>query len=341
MTTAQLDFELPPELNASMPPERRGIRRDQVRMMVLDRISGRRIHDSFFRLGNYLKPGDLIVLNSSRTVPALLKGTWKRGKALMDTDVEVRLARRKDDSTWEALVAAAGASVGDTLQFSPGLSGVITGEKASSPIKSILFSQAGTELYNIFYDIGEPITYEYIEKPWKLDYYQTVFASSPGSVEMPSAGRAFSWELLFQLQNMGVSIAFIQLHTGLSYLGEDFDFHPEEHEETYHVPGEVMQKISSTKAAGGRIIAAGTTVVRAIETVGEGGKLSGSTNLYVSRDTRLNITDGILTGFHEPKASHLDMLTAFVSEHHLLCAYQEAVKSRYLWHEFGDMNLIL
>ncbi|WP_053363630.1 S-adenosylmethionine:tRNA ribosyltransferase-isomerase [Bacillus sp. FJAT-27251] len=341
MKTAQLDFDLPQELNASIPPERRGIRRDHVRMMVLDRKTGERVHDTFFQIGNYLKTADLIILNSSRTIPALLKGIWKRGTTLMDTEVEVRLASRKDDSTWEALVAAAGASVGDTLQFPAGLSGVITGEKASSPLKTILFSRAGTELYNILYDIGEPITYEYIEKPLKLDYYQTVFASSPGSVEMPSAGRAFSWELLFQLQNMGVSIAFIQLHTGLSYLGEDFDFHPGDHGETYHVPEKVMQKISSTKAAGGRIIAAGTTVVRALETAAAGEKLSGSTNLYINRETRLKMVDGILTGFHEPKASHLDMLTAFVSDHHLLCAYQEAVISGYLWHEFGDMNLIL
>jgi S-adenosylmethionine:tRNA ribosyltransferase-isomerase len=341
MTTAQLDFELPPELNASMPPERRGIRRDHVRMMVLDRRTGARIHDSFFHLEKYLKPGDHIVLNSSRTVPALLQGIWKRGKTVIDNAVEVRLARRKDDCSWEALVVAAGANVGDILEFSPELSAVITGEKASSPLKTILFSKAGADLNDILYVIGEPITYEYIEEAWKLDYYQTVFASHPGSVEMPSAGRAFSWEMLFHLQQKGVSIDFIQLHTGLSYLGEGFELHPEDHPETYHVSEEVMHKITNTKAAGGRIIAAGTTVVRALETAAAGGKLSGFTNLYINKDYNVKLVDGILTGFHEPKASHLDMLSAFVSEDRLLRSYQEAVKSRYLWHEFGDMNLIL
>jgi S-adenosylmethionine:tRNA ribosyltransferase-isomerase len=341
MTTAQLDFELPPELNASKPPERRGIRRDHVRMMVLDRRTGVKNHDTFFQLEKYLKPGDHIVLNSSRTVPALLKGIWKRGKAVMDTGVEVRLARRKEAGSWEALVVGAGVCVGDTLEFSPELSAIITGEKASSPLKIILFSKAGAQLTNLLYTIGEPITYEYIEEPWKLDYYQTVFASHPGSVEMPSAGRAFSWELLFHLQQRGVSIDYIQLHTGLSYLGEGYELHPEDHAETYHVSKEVMHKITGTKAAGGRIIAAGTTVVRALETAAAAGRLTGSTNLYINRDYNLKLVDGILTGFHEPKASHLDMLSAFVSQDHLLCAYQEAVKSGYLWHEFGDMNLIL
>jgi S-adenosylmethionine:tRNA ribosyltransferase-isomerase len=190
------------------------------------------------------------------------------------------------------------------------------------------------------------VRYEYIQQPWNLDYYQTVFATIPGSVEMPSAGRAFSWELLFRLQKKGVKIAYITLHTGLSYLLDD-KWHkgPDKNFENYKVPEETVEMIRETKEQGGRVVAVGTTVVRALETAAmETGELQASegwTNLYIQHDTKLHVCDGLITGMHEPEASHLQLLSAFVNSDQLHTAYKEAIHYQYLWHEFGDMNLIL
>lgn len=342
MAVKSLDFYLPDELNASHPPEKRGLRRDHVRMMVLDRTTGEIHHDRFNHLMNYLQPGDLVILNNSRTIPAVLKGKWIRNNEKMAPQVEVRLARRRSEDTWDALIVAAPVKIGDTLHFSPELSATVVENKDNSPLMTIQFTKKGTDLFNIIYFLGEPIRYEYITQSWALDYYQTVFASHPGSVEMPSAGRAFSWELLFTLMQEGVQIDYIQLHTGLSYLLDDeFEPSPEDNVEEYHISERTMQKILETKASGKRVIAVGTTVVRALESAAQNSTLSGVTNLYIHPHYPLKIVDGMITGFHEPKASHLDMLSAFVSEQHLRKAYDEAIKCGYLWHEFGDMNVIL
>lgn len=196
------------------------------------------------------------------------------------------------------------------------------------------------------YEFGEPIRYEYITHPWELDYYQTVYASMPGSVEMPSAGRAFSWELLFKLQRHGIRIAYVQLHTGLSYLPELFGHpSPTDNYEQFDVPDETAEAVKQAKEAGGRIVAVGTTVVRALESAalanGKLGALSGWTNLMIDSSVPLRVVDGLITGFHEPEASHLDLLSAFIDPALLHSAYQEAIGQGYLWHEFGDMNLII
>jgi S-adenosylmethionine:tRNA ribosyltransferase-isomerase len=342
MTATAFDFYLPSELNASHPPERRGIRRDHVRMMVLDKKTGDVSHDKFFRLAEYLKPGDLVVMNNSRTVPAILKAGLYRNAKLLEKEAEIRLARRRNEETWDVLIVTDRVKLGDILQFSSDLSAVVIDMKEGSPLKTILFSKKGTDLFNSIYALGEPVRYEYINHPWGLDYYQTVFASHPGSVEMPSAGRAFSWELLFNLQHIGIELDFIQLHTGLSYLLDDeVETSPTDNYEEYHLSEKTIEKIHKTKAAGGRVIAVGTTVVRALESAGVTGELHGVTNLYINQNFPLKMVDGIITGFHEPKASHLDMLTAFVPQDLLWNAYEEAIDLQYLWHEFGDMNLIL
>ncbi|MBB4825059.1 S-adenosylmethionine:tRNA ribosyltransferase-isomerase [Sporosarcina luteola] len=342
MAVKSLDFHLPDELNASHPPEKRGVRRDHVRMLVLNRTTGEIYHDRFHHLLDYLQPGDLVILNNSRTIPAVLQGEWLRQQIQLAAQIEVRLARRRNEDTWEALLLASPVKTGDTIHFSAELSATVIERKDNSPLTTIQFSKKGTDLFQELYSLGEPIRYEYIHEPWTLDYYQTVFGSHPGSVEMPSAGRAFSWELLFSLMQAGVQIEYIQLHTGLSYLLDDeYEHSPEENEEEYHISERTMQKLHETKSAGKKVIAVGTTVVRALESAVLHNELSGRTNLYINRHYPLKIVDGMLTGLHEPKASHLEMLSAFVSVQHLYAAYTEAIKSRYLWHEFGDMNLIL
>ncbi|WP_226647342.1 S-adenosylmethionine:tRNA ribosyltransferase-isomerase [Mesobacillus subterraneus] len=340
METGVMDFHLPENLNASLPPEKRGLRRDQVRLMILNRKTGEMKHDHFCNLPHYLQPGDVIILNNSRTIPASLHGSWLRRGVHISPRVEIRLARRIFDDTWEALIIANPVKVGDVLRFSEKLTATVIAEKETSPLKTVKFNKNGSELLDLIYVLGSPIRYEYIEQPWDLNYYQNVFATHPGSVEMPSAGRAFSWELLFELKKKGIQIDFIQLHTGLSYLMENH-VDPKENPEEYHISHHTMEKILKAHSSGKRVIAVGTTVVRALESAANNGELSGTTNLYINQQTPLKIVDGIITGLHEPKASHLDMLTAFLPENHLLHAYHQAIHEGYLWHEFGDMNLII
>ncbi|TCP70686.1 S-adenosylmethionine:tRNA ribosyltransferase-isomerase [Baia soyae] len=343
--TAPLSFYLPDSLHASLPPERRGIRRDHVKCMVLNRQTGETTHTQFQHIDSYLEKDDLLVLNASRTIPAVFQVDWKRNGTLLQTQVEIRLARRIDSTNWEALIVAAGVNLGDEFIFSSYLQAQVISLSEAS-IVTLQFSQSGNHLLESFYALGEPIRYEYIDHPWDLDYYQTVYGTVPGSVEMPSAGRAFSWELLLKLQKKGVRIAYIQLHTGLSYLLDDQAYlDPKKHAEEYLVPVSTVQEIKKAKKHGKRVIAVGTTIVRALETSIDGdGELipqTGWTSLHITANTKLLVVDGLITGFHEPEASHLDLLSSLINPEHLLHAYQEAIEHQYYWHEFGDMNLIL
>ncbi|MBT2680923.1 S-adenosylmethionine:tRNA ribosyltransferase-isomerase [Bacillus sp. ISL-35] len=342
-TTADpYDFYLPDYLNASHPPERRGLRRDQVRMMVLNRETGHVSHDHFIHLENYLNPGDVLVLNNSRTIPAALKADWLRDGTVIGTGVELRLARKRDGAVWEVLSTQPYVKVGDCFKISETLEAKVIGEVFNSPLRIMQFTLQGEAFYDAIYSVGYPVRYEYIEVPWQLDYYQTVFASQPGSIEMPSAGRAFTWEMLMKLQENGVKVVYLQLHTGLGYLLDDLNPHsPEDLYEEYSISHEAMDEILKAKAGGRKIIAGGTTVVRALETAASESTLNGWTNLYVTSGYQLQLIDGIITGFHEPKASHLDMLTAFVNEEALFEAYTAAIEKQYFWHEFGDINLII
>ncbi|MEO2075525.1 MAG: S-adenosylmethionine:tRNA ribosyltransferase-isomerase [Bacillus sp. (in: firmicutes)] len=342
MFQSKVKFEIPPFLNAEMPPERRGIRRDHVKLMVLDRQTGNITHDLFFQLAHYLSKGDVLVLNSSKTVPAILKSDVYRADKKLQKEIEIRLARRINEYSWEALADFPGLKEGDLLEFSSTLQGIVSEISTKGPFIKILFSKQGASLYDEIYELGEPVRYEYINSPWGLEYYQTVFATQPGSVEMPSAGRAFSWELLFKLKKKEVQLVFIHLHTGLSYLLDDkWDHSPTENYEQYSISAEGWETILRAKVDGRRVIAVGTTVVRAMETVARNGVLSGWTNLYIKPTSKIQIANGIVTGMHEPEASHLDMLSAFIEKDLLSNAYIEALDKGYLWHEFGDMNLII
>lgn len=328
-------FILPHELHAAFPPERRGVRRDHVRMMTIDRKSGKVIHDSFNHLADYVKPGDMIVLNNSRTIPAALRAT------IHNQEIEVRLARCLSETSWEALVLFDNVEIGDCLQFSDELFAVVIDRKRDSPLLVLRFSISGLSLFQHVYSLGEPIRYEYIEESWDLHYYQNVYGTVPGSVELASAGRAFSWEMLLDLQKRGIQLSYLQLHTGLSYLNDNDQLSPKENIERYDIPQETMAAVLKTKASGGKVIAVGTTVVRALESAVSTGISSGETALYIDAAFPLEIVDGIITGFHEPEASHLDMLTAFISPEILFNAYGEAIREKYLWHEFGDINFII
>jgi S-adenosylmethionine:tRNA ribosyltransferase-isomerase len=332
-------FHIPSRLNAVTPIELQGFERDDVKLMVLDRENGECEHTRFKKLPDFLNEGDVLVFNNSRTLPASLKG--KQG----NRNVEVRLSRKIGGNRWDVLIVGDFYQTGEPIDFPEGVSGRMKGQGSERPLVQVEFSRGGSELMDFFFKYGEPIRYEYIDEPWPLDYYQNVYGSVPGSVEMASAGRAFTWRLLQALKEKGVGVVFIQLHAGLSYYGNDRWPMPQNHPEDYHVGSEAVKEILHAKDRGKRIIAVGTTVVRALETVmtqyGQLQPAEGITNVYISGDTHLQIVDGLITGLHEPEASHLDLLKAFISENKLQNAYQTALAKNYKWHEFGDMNIIL
>ncbi len=345
-------FVLPPELSAKEPPERRGIRRDQVRLLMIDRTTGRIEHTRFDKIDNYLHAGDLLVFNSSRTLPASLRGC--ECSATHGPCMEVRLAERLSDGSWLALLVCeqgdpfgCGLRVGMQIEFAEGLAATVLERDANiSRLWKLRFSISGTELIDLIYRLGKPIRYEYVSAPWDLDYYQTVYATEPGSAEMPSAGRAFTWKLLLDLKRRDIGSAYVVLHAGLSsYLDDELDRQHPASEEEYFVNRVTARKINQARERGGRVIAVGTTVVRALESAAnENGNVTevhGYTRLKIERQYQLRSVDGLLTGLHEPEASHLDLLSAFLSPEKIRAAYNEAIVRKYLWHEFGDLNLIL
>src|SRR2546426_1934779 len=346
---APFSFTVPPELLAHEPPERRGLARHEVRLMVIERASGSVEHTRFDRLGDFLRAGDLLVFNSSRTLPASLAGCTKQGPC-----IEIRLAGHLPDDSWLALLLckngdpfSCGLRPGMQVEFGAGLKATVHERDEDIPrLWRLSFSKHGAELISLLYRLGQPVRYEYISAPWGLDYYQTVYAREPGSAEMPSAGRAFTWRLLFDLQRRGIETAYIVLHTGLSsYMDDELDARHPASEEEYFISERAAEKINGSHDRGGRVIAVGTTVVRALESAIEQTKHvragHGYTRLHITADHTLKSVDGLLTGLHEPEASHLDLLTAFLPAEKIQEAYEEAVQRRYLWHEFGDLNLIL
>lgn len=342
-------FTLPSELAAKEPPERRGIARDKVRLMVINRTTDRVEHSRFDNLGEYLRPDDLLVFNTSRTLPAAIDGCELNGSCM-----QVRLAQHLPDDSWLALLLCqegnpfgCGLRNGMEIDFGQGLSGKVYNQDEHIPrLWKLRFSKSGTELMDLLYRLGHPIRYEYVSAPWDLDYYQTVYAKEPGSAEMPSAGRAFSWKLLFDLKRRGIETAHVVLHTGLSsYMDDELDAQHPASEEEYFISQTAAEKINHTHQQGGRVIAVGTTVVRALESVADRtGKVEaghGYTRLHITSEHQLKTVDGLLTGLHEPSASHLDLLSAFLPAQNIRLAYEDAVQKRYLWHEFGDLNLIV
>jgi S-adenosylmethionine:tRNA ribosyltransferase-isomerase len=357
-------FSLPPELEAAAPPEARGLRRDHVRLLLVDRETGAVRHHRFHELPRLLEPGDLVVVNDSRTLPASLLGRTTAG-----TPLEVRLAARDPGpgpaaERWAALplgVPGDGgdpASVptdarppaptleaGDRLVFAGGLTATVLGhhEEASSLVW-LAFDAGGERLAQALHRAGRPVRYAYVPRPWPLHHYQTLFAAGPGSAEMASAGRPFTVQTLRDLRDRGIGLATISLHAGLSTYGDpatDRRFVPAE---PYLVPEATAAALAGARAAGGRVVAVGTTVVRALETAAAQGTVragAGVTRLRIDAGHRLRAVDGLLTGLHEPEASHLDLLAAFVDRAALERAYAAALQEGYLWHEFGDVCLVL
>ena len=343
---SSLAFELPGPLEAAEPPEARGLERDEVRLLVARRSGDSLVHTCFRDLPAYLNPGDLVVINNSATLPAAVPATRSDGAV-----AEVRFATRAPHDAGTrfiielrgvgGLAPLADGRVGEELSL-PGEATVELLAPYAGRGRLWLASTEGiADLHTYLGDQGHPIRYRYVPRAWPLSAYQTVYATVPGSAEMPSAGRPFTAELLTRLIAMGVLIAPITLHAGVSS--------PEAHEppypEEYTVTVQTARLINEVRRAGQRIIAVGTTVVRAIEsavdTNGTVEPRQGWTNLVISKTHPVRVVDGLLTGWHEPMASHLQMLEAIGGERLVSRSYDSALASGYLWHEFGDSHLIL
>ena len=342
MNSNVLLFDRPNDLQATAPPEHRALNRDDVRLLVT--TPNANIHARFTDLHEFLSPGDLLVVNESATVPASLPADGSIGSFILNLSTDYGNGLWLAEPRWSAFEPGPLAlEEGQYLEI-PGLSARLVSKYPG--LDRLWFVQMHGDVAAALENFGSPIRYGYVDQGFPLDAYQTIFARVPGSAEMPSAARPFTQRVVDKLRVKGVEIAPILLHTGVSSLEvtskelEDQVMYPEPFEVSYST----AKAVNDAKNEGRNIIAVGTTVVRALESAWNGERVrptSGFTKLYIHPDGGINVVDGLLTGFHDPMASHLAMLYALADEKTVRSAYTEAVESRYLWHEFGDSNLIL
>jgi S-adenosylmethionine:tRNA ribosyltransferase-isomerase len=335
------DFQVPPSCEAHEPPEARGLARDGVRLMVATRSNGKLEHARFLELPRFLRAGDLLVVNTSAQIPAALGASRPDGTAL-----ELRLSTPLPDGRWLAELRLGaerfvGGEEGERLALPGGAHAELVARYAGSRRLWLTELHLPQPLDRYLAAHGRPIRYGHVSRPWPLETYRNVYAVEPGSVEPPSAGRPFTPELLTRLAAKGVLVAPLVLHTGVSSLERDEQPYPE----WYRVPETTAALADAVHGWGGRVIAVGTTVARALETVtspdGTVASGEGWTSLVITPETGLRAIDGLITGLHEPRASHLDLLEAAAGEQLLERSYLAALEHCYLWHEFGDSQLIL
>jgi S-adenosylmethionine:tRNA ribosyltransferase-isomerase len=353
-----LRFTVPPDLEAREPAEVRWFDRDDVRLMVAYRGDGRLVHSWFGRLPAFLSAGDLLVINTSRTLPASLPASTPEGLRLQvhvstwlpDGRWVVELRRPRDEASLPLLEARVSQRIrlpeGCTLRLAGPFDGVVSAGRAPARGRSQTRLWLGEvdlrgDLFAYLERNGQPIRYAHARRAWPLAMYQTVYAREPGSAEMPSAGRAFTEKLITRLIAEGILVAPLVLHTGVSSQEGGEPPYPE----FYRVPATTARLVNAVRAWGGRVIAVGTTVVRALESAAdERGTVTGTegwTDLVVTPEGGVRVVDGALTGWHGERTSHLRLLEAVGGRPLLEASYRAALRERYLWHEFGDLHLIL
>jgi S-adenosylmethionine:tRNA ribosyltransferase-isomerase len=332
-----IQFSLPADREAHDPPEARGTPRDGVRMLVSRRSADEISHHAFGELPSLLLPGDLLVVNTSGTLPAQVR---------LGNGIAVHFSTPMPDGSW--LVELRTIKANKTIPNGSGVAGQVLSLPSGAALTLVARetgrlwrARLSVAVLPYLLSRGVPIRYSYVQRDWPLSAYQTVFATRPGSAEMPSASRPFTPEVVTRLVARGVTFAPLTLDTGVSSLEGDEEPYPE----PYDVPPATARLVNLTRRSGGRVIAAGTTVVRALETTaaadGTVTASAGWTDLVVTRERGLRIVDGLLTGLHEPRSSHLRMLEAFAGAELLNRCYAAAIEAGYLWHEFGDVHLLL
>ncbi|MGH8925260.1 MAG: S-adenosylmethionine:tRNA ribosyltransferase-isomerase [Acidimicrobiia bacterium] len=344
ITSTALEFDLPDALLASSPPEARGAGRDDVRLLVFSAPNGRLVHTRFRRIGEHLRSGDALVLNVSGTMPYALDARTTGG-----TSLRVHLSVLAADGLWSVEVrtprgvgSAPGPSLKpQTLHLESGGSIHLLAQDLRTPRLWRASLDLPSELSEYLNRHGKPIRYGEGGEPWPLEDYQTVYASEPGSAEMPSAGRPFTREILVELASIGVTLVPVVLHSGVS----SFETGEVPGEERYRVPPAAAAVVNTLRAQGGRVIAVGTTALRALESsVDANGTLragDGYTDLVIGAARGVRAADGLLTGWHEPGASHLSIIESVAGPEGARRMYEAALAAGYLWHEFGDSCLIL
>jgi S-adenosylmethionine:tRNA ribosyltransferase-isomerase len=344
-----LALRVPEELSARVPVEQRGagLDRDAVRLLV---SRGARVsHHAFVELPGLLRAGDLLVVNTSPTLAAAVDGRIGHAR------VVVHFSTRGDDGRWAVELrdpdgkgttrARAGGPAGTGVRL-PGGVRLVLEEPLSAHGERLWWARvSGPGVLGMLREHGRPIRYSYTERDQPLSVYQTVFAlpsaDGSGSAEMPSAARPFTARLVAELVSRGVQFAPVTLHTGVA----SAEAHEPPYPERFAVPEASARLINAVKAGDGRVVAVGTTAVRAVESAaGADGVVrarAGWTDLVVTPERGVRVVDGLLTGLHEPEASHLLMLEAIAGREAIDRGYDEALHGLYLWHEFGDVHLIL
>ena len=334
-------LELPVRLEAHEPPEARGVDRDDVAMLVARRHDLELVHARFHELPQFLSAGDLLVVNTSATLPAALDAR------LGERRVQLWLSTPAPEGTWLVELRTPDRApyprppVGARLDLPSGGHAELLARFAGSERLSVARFELDEPLEDYLRRHGRPIRYSYVPEPWPLDTYQTVFALEPGSAEMASAGRPFTAELVTALVARGVLLSPVTLHTGVSSPEQGEQPFPER----FRVPAATARLVNAVRGWNGRVIAVGTSVVRAIETVaaadGSVSEGQGWTSLVVTPEHGLRAIDGLLTGWHESESSHLALLEAAAGGELLERSYRAALEHGYLWHEFGDLHLVL
>lgn len=337
MKTSDFDYTLPPERIAQEAIEPR----DASRLLVLDRATGSRQHTHFYNVGDFLRSGDVLVVNRSRVVPARLFARKLPGGG----KVELLLLERLAPQEWKTLVGGQGMGKGRQVQLENGIIATIE-EELSGAQRRVSFSRPlGPELDAI----GNVPLPPYIHKPLAdLQRYQTVYARESGSAAAPTAGLHFTPELIQALQGVRVEFAELTLHIGLDTFAPVTETHPEAHRihtEWCQLSAETAAQINSARQAGGRVIAVGTTAVRVLETAADAkGMLlpfEGRTDLFILPGYKFRAVDAMITNFHLPRSTLLMLVSAFAGRERILETYREAIAQEYRFYSFGDAMLIL
>ncbi len=342
MRTSDFYYELPPECIAQQPSEKR----DASKLMVIDRITGKIEHKHFFDVLDYLNPGDALIINTTRVLPARLFGNF----ADTGGKVEILLTRpMKDDDVWEAMTKPAKRlKVGRVVDFGQGLSGEIV-QAFDEGLRAIRFMSLNSSVSEDFERLGSLPLPPYIkEKPKDEKRYQTVYADQTGSSAAPTAGLHFTPELLNKAKQKGIIVLPILLHVGLGTFkpvqSERIEDH-KMHSEYFEIPGQTKQEIIKVKENGGKIFAVGTTSVRTLESaIDKNGDFlftKGNTDIFIKPGYKFKAVDALITNFHLPQSTLLMLVSAFYDRKAMLKAYETAVDEDYRFFSFGDAMLIL
>lgn len=342
---SRYDFVVPPELEAHEPPELRGASRSDVRLLITDSVHGVS-HSHFDSLPDHLERGDLLVVNDSMTYQASVAATRETGEPVTLYFANIgsgESANTAIPATTTVLAAARKASVsaGESVTLPGGAHATFFGLHRRSRKMWITELALPMPFFEYFARYGKPIAYPHVTLDLPIETYQTIFARAVGSSEMPSAGRPFSAATLSRLISLGIELATITLHAGVSSAERD----ELPLEEWRDVPARTAAAVHLAQNRGRRVIAVGTTVVRALESSLDRRQrvmpARGWTSLHITPDRPMRAVGGLLTGFHEPTSTHLAILESIGGREPIETAYRNALAGRYLWHEFGDSHLIL